>query len=265
MYDEMMPHADKFLRPDGSVATASGEVIVPASEEGRRRYAESMPIVVKYIHADGTVDDDPGQGGVADVRLGGESVVDGGVADITISALFLASHPPGSVYETTNEDESTPEKMRSKYGGEWQRLTDRVLIGAGSSYPVNSTGGADETQYTPSGSVAIGGHKLTQNEIPSHRHYVDKFPIYTVSGATEGRLGCIREDGSGDTLNSQFRVRSSRSSSYSFVGYHPYVAGDTNKTGGDAEHSHQGTFEGSQAGISTVQPYYAVYIFRRTG
>lgn len=45
----------------------------------------------------------------------------------------------------------------SFWGGSWTSLTNRFLIGASSSYPVNSTGGE-------------ATHRLTTNEMPSHNH-----------------------------------------------------------------------------------------------
>ena len=43
------------------------------------------------------------------------------------------------------------------YGGSWENITDRFLIGAGGSYPLGSTGG--EANVT-----------LTVNQIPAHSH-----------------------------------------------------------------------------------------------
>jgi microcystin-dependent protein len=45
----------------------------------------------------------------------------------------------------------------SLFGGTWEQLKDRFLLGAGNSYAVNATGGE-------------ATHTLTVNEMPSHNH-----------------------------------------------------------------------------------------------
>lgn len=43
------------------------------------------------------------------------------------------------------------------FGGSWERITDRFLLGAGGSYAAGTTGGE-------------ASHKLTEDEMPSHSH-----------------------------------------------------------------------------------------------
>ena len=53
---------------------------------------------------------------------------------------------------------NTMEKVIAEYGGiTWVRIDDRFLLGAGSSYAVNSTGGE-------------ASHILTTAEMPLHNH-----------------------------------------------------------------------------------------------
>lgn len=61
-------------------------------------------------------------------------------------------YPVGSIYMSVNA--ASPNLL---FGGEWRQITDKFLLGAGGSYPVNSSGG--ETM-----------HKLTIDEMPKHRH-----------------------------------------------------------------------------------------------
>ena len=61
-------------------------------------------------------------------------------------------YPVGSIYMSVNA--TSPNLL---FGGEWRQITDKFLLGAGGSYPVNSSGG--ETM-----------HKLTIDEMPKHRH-----------------------------------------------------------------------------------------------
>lgn len=50
---------------------------------------------------------------------------------------MLASHPIGSVYITTDAD-FNPSKT---WGGVWEKLTDRFLVGAGNNYNLGDVGG----------------------------------------------------------------------------------------------------------------------------
>lgn len=61
-------------------------------------------------------------------------------------------YPVGSIYMSVNS--TSPATF---FGGTWQRLQNRFLIGAGSSYSAGSTGGE-------------ATHTLTVNEMPSHSH-----------------------------------------------------------------------------------------------
>ena len=49
--------------------------------------------------------------------------------------------------------------IRSEYfvGGVWSKITDKFLVGAGSTYALGATGGE-------------ATHTLTENELPSHHH-----------------------------------------------------------------------------------------------
>lgn len=60
----------------------------------------------------------------------------------------------GDIYITTNS--TSPASI---FGGSWEQIKDRFLLGAGTSYMAGSTGGA-------------ATHKLTVSEIPSHYHSV---------------------------------------------------------------------------------------------
>jgi len=75
-------------------------------------------------------------------------------------------YPVGSIYMSVAS--TSPSVL---FGGTWQRLEDRFLVGASAqsqSYPAGATGGAASASYTPAGTV--GNHTLTIDEIPSHSH-----------------------------------------------------------------------------------------------
>lgn len=63
-------------------------------------------------------------------------------------------YPVGSIYMSVNN--TNPSTL---FGGTWEQLKDRFLLGAGSTYSNGSTGGE-------------ASHTLTVNEMPAHNHQV---------------------------------------------------------------------------------------------
>lgn len=75
-----------------------------------------------------------------------------------------------------------PDAIKDK-GGLWEQITDRFLLGAGSTFAVNSTGGEIN-------------HKLTVNEMPSHRHrlFIGSYTAGTGTiSLTNGQRGEVRD------------------------------------------------------------------------
>jgi hypothetical protein len=63
-------------------------------------------------------------------------------------------YPVGSIYMSANE--TSPETL---FGGKWEQIKDRFLLGAGDTYAAGSIGGEES-------------HKLELYEIPNHRHCI---------------------------------------------------------------------------------------------
>lgn len=88
------------------------------------------------------------------------SSTNGGVAatpaavNAAIAEAKLAAWPIGSIYMSVNS--TSPANL---FGGTWERLSDRFLIAASSSYPAGATGGES-------------AHTLTQSELPNYSLYV---------------------------------------------------------------------------------------------
>ena len=74
--------------------------------------------------------------------LGGKSLAD----------IMLMLYPVGSIYMSMNG--VNPQML---FGGEWEQLKDRFLLGAGDSYSAGETGGE-------------AAHTLTIEEMPNHTH-----------------------------------------------------------------------------------------------
>lgn len=73
---------------------------------------------------------------------------------VTIGTRLLIDtiYPVGSIYMSTNN--VSPQTF---FGGTWERIQDRFLLAAGSTYSAGATGGS-------------ATHTLTVNEIPNHYH-----------------------------------------------------------------------------------------------
>lgn len=67
-----------------------------------------------------------------------------------IAEAKLAAWPIGSIYMSVSS--TSPATL---FGGTWERISERFLLGASSSYPAGSTGGEST-------------HKLTQGELPNY-------------------------------------------------------------------------------------------------
>lgn len=77
---------------------------------------------------------------------------------------LLTVYPIGSIYMSVNS--ASPASL---FGGTWEQLQDRFLLGAGSIYSAGDIGGEAE-------------HTLTVNEMPSHTHNVTRYT--TADGST---------------------------------------------------------------------------------
>lgn len=131
-----------------------------------------------------------------------------------ISAYWETIYPVGSIYVSVSD--TSPAKL---FGGSWDRIKDRFLLASGNSYSAGSTGGESK-------------HKLTVDELPSHRHgwaTQETNPTYAVSWPSwEWRASSVQQE---NTPNS--------------------VAGHTNYVGGSQAHNN-------------MPPYLAVYVWKRT-
>lgn len=136
-------------------------------------------------------------------------------------------HPIGSIYITTNN--VNPSNI---FGGTWEQLEDRFLIGAGNSYTNGATGGATSHTHT------TAGHTLTEAEMPSHTHAVPIPSYYAATSTSDTGYSVCR------TTNPEIGTKD---------GY------GTGSTGGGGSHSH-----GDTGSSSNMPPYLAVYMWKRT-
>ena len=142
--------------------------------------------------------------------------------------LLSLVYPVGSIYMSVSS--VSPAAF---LGGTWEQLQDRFLLGAGSAYAAGSSGGAATHHHS------TANHTLTVNEIPAHNHTV----------TVKGGYGGVKSDGTTIQKGYEATFGTLRSDS----------ATTANK-GGNAAHSH-----GNTGTASSLPPYLAVYMWKRTG
>ena len=123
-------------------------------------------------------------------------------------------YPVGSIYMSVNNTDPS-----TLFGGTWEQLKDRFLLGAGSTYSNGATGGS-------------ATHKLTVNEMPSHKHTGIEYD--------NGNSVSLSESG-----NTGYNI------SWSKTGNSTRSDLQTNSTGGSKAHNN-------------MPPYLVVYMWKRT-
>ena len=141
----------------------------------------------------------------------------------TVGSNFVLDnvYPVGSIYMNVNS--TNPGTL---FGGTWEQIQGKFLLGMSSSYPAGSQGGEAE-------------HTLTTSEMPSHRH-----PF-------AGSGDFSNYDGSFSSINKQGSAYSGEPGLYNGADYSSggYIA--MQYTGGGQAHNN-------------MPPYLSVYIWKRT-
>ena len=96
-----------------------------------------------------------------------------------IEGVWEKIYPVGSIYMSTS---ATNPKIL--FGGTWEQIQGRFLLGAGSGYAAGSSGGE-------------ATHSLTAAEIPIHAHGIDYMGAYGASSGSWG--GFVATSGTGIT------------------------------------------------------------------
>ena len=144
---------------------------------------------------------------------------------------FDMIYPVGSIYMSINSVNPA-----SLFGGTWEQLQDRFLLGAGSTYSAGSTGGE-------------ATHTLKESELPNITGSV-------TSGS--GASGGATSTGYGNFRSSTGVFTTSLSCMYTFD------AADKNKwPGGSSSYQKISMSFGGGASHNNMPPYLAVYIWKR--
>lgn len=149
----------------------------------------------------------------------------------TWAQMLKTIYPIGAIYLSASDISPA-----SLFGGTWEQLKDRFLLAAGTR-SAGTTGGAEYTMYTPSGSIS--GTALSIYQIPSHSHNF-VVNIQHVDGDVT----------SGESLKSGLQVNGRRR-----------YRDTTAAAGGAQAHNHG--FTGAATQLLTMPPYLVVYMWKR--
>lgn len=160
----------------------------------------------------------------------GETVTDGSVVWTVqnIRTTALDAYPVGSIYMSVNS--TSPAIL---FGGTWEAMpAGRVLLAQGENYAAGSTGGE-------------ATHTLTINEMPAHSHSGTTNSTGNHTHSSYGAQGGTHKSnwaGANDNYDPNYPTGS--------AGTHSHTVSIAN-TGGGAAHNN-------------MQPYLAVYMWKRT-
>lgn len=215
----------------------------------------SIPTDTKYSTMEGASATAAGKGGLVPVpRAGQQQAYLRG--DGTWEKPALQFYPVGSVYISVNN--VSPASM---FGGTWQQIKDRFLLGVGDTYrDVKQTGGESSHTLTIN-EMPVHNHSAGCSEEGSHTHSrgtmnitgsfgADDRMMYTISGAFYNSGGADTGS-SGTGGGSKIGFDASRS-----------WTGDTSKNG---PHKHDITINqtGGSMAHNNMPPYFTVFMWVR--
>lgn len=140
-------------------------------------------------------------------------------------------YPIGSIYISVND--SDPGIL---FGGTWERIQDKFLMSAGSTYAPGTTGGE-------------ATHTLTVDEIPTHQHEPSSDGYGFLTYKADGTAGRIKVASSTST-----------SARYTHVG----TAGATSTSESGLSYNINTSLVGEGKAHNNLPPYLAVYVWKRT-
>lgn len=115
-------------------------------------------------------------GAVLDVKFFGASIVEAGVAKITQELILNALYPVGSIYTSTEIDETT-KNLVGKYGckianigGTWERIEGKFLLAATGNTPDDRTNILETNIVGPGGQGGEAVQYLNVRQLPAHNH-----------------------------------------------------------------------------------------------
>lgn len=165
---------------------------------------------------------------------------------VTNAQIVDLIYPVGSIYMSVNS--TSPATL---FGGTWEQLGGRFLLGADSSYSAGSTGG-EKTHTLTTEEMPSHNHSGSTNTTGSHTHsFGNNEYIHTTNDGDTGA------DGGDNITGDKYKYpRSKSSASY----HHPSA---TNSSGNHS-HSFSTSSAGGNSAHNNMPPYLAVYMWKRT-
>lgn len=150
-------------------------------------------------------------------------------------------YPVGTIYTTEDKDFNPS----TRWGGTWELIKDRMIIGAGNSYAVKSTGGSSTHSHTTS------PYALSGNEMPKHDHPMNM--SYAFAGWTGTSPLAYA------TIDNPNRAGAGYGGDWKKIYTTANEMDVIEPMGNDQSHTH-----GNTGSSSSLPPYYGAYIWRRT-
>lgn len=141
----------------------------------------------------------------------------------------LAAYPVGAIYIST-----VSTSPASLFGGTWERLKDRFLLGAGDTYAAGSSGGE-------------AAHALTVNEMPPHYHSLGHTGDHPAFSVTWGNINASVEVPSATAV--------SHTPGQALTGGNPLVIFQ--------DSDYITAYSGGGLAHNNMPPYLAVYMWKR--
>ena len=164
------------------------------------------------------------------------------VVNNIITAAMLRAYPVGSIYMSV-----TSTSPATLFGGSWERIQDRFLLAAGSSYSAGGTGGAATVTLTTSqipahthGSRSLVG-KIIDRSTSSDNYFITNHP------SEGGIVSHVKNGYSTVVPNLQEATNSSAKLNLMTI---------------NATHTHDSV--GGSGSHNNMPPYLTVYVWKRT-
>lgn len=170
-------------------------------------------------------------------------------AYVNAHSVSLSSvYPVGSIYMSVNA--TSPATL---FGGTWERIQDRFLLAAGSTYASGSRGGSDTmtAAMLPSHTHSFSGN--TANET-GHTHTISGQQFLSMSSSGAGITRKTIKQGTGTSLSEMVRSEDNAI----------YRQQDPSSTGHTHSFSGETSATGSGNTGNNMPPYMTVYMWQRT-
>lgn len=228
-----------------AVTTGEGENIVTTYTLST--YEDIVPRF--HVDSSGGTSGGTSSGDIADNSVTTQKIADGAVTESKLSEdlkgkinnsssgtniNFNDIYPVGSIYMSVNS--TNPSEL---FGGTWEQIKDRFLLGAGVGYAAGETGGEEK-------------HTLTIDEMPAHSHKL--VTAHSTPMLSDDKNNIIRS-----TNVNKYIAGNGTNGSSSFYTY--VLLADNSNTTPSAGVSET---VGKGKTIDIIPPYLAVYMWRRT-